>query len=120
MPLLATIFFIFSLANMGFPGTPNFLGELLVLLGISEYTLLVLLLSTPGIVLAAAFSIFLFARVFYGTLKTKYIEEFSDMNRRELSITCVLTVMLLILGLCANPVLDFLRVLDINHIRLKL
>ena len=109
MPLFTSAFFIFNLANMSFPGTPNFLGELLLFLGISEYSVFVLFLSTPGIVLAAAFSVFLFARACYGTLKTKYVEEFSDTNRRELSIVLVLGVMMLLLGLCANSVLEFVR-----------
>jgi len=113
MPLFTSAFFIFNLANMSFPGTPNFLGELLLFLGISEYSVLVLFLSTPGIVLAAAFSVFLFARVCDGTLKTKYIAEFSDMNRRELAIVIILTGMTLLLGLCANSVLEFTRVVGI-------
>jgi len=113
MPLFTTAFFIFNLANMSFPGTPNFLGELLLFLGISEYSMLVLLLSTPGIVLAAAFSVFLFARVCYGTLKTKYVDEFVDVSRRELEIVLVLTVMTVILGICANTVLEFTRVVGI-------
>jgi len=110
MPLFTAAFFLFNLANMGFPGTPNFLGEILVFLGISEYSVLVLFLATPGLVLAAAFSVFLFARVCYGTLKTKYVVEFCDTNRRELSVIVVLTVMTVLLGLCANTVLEFTRV----------
>jgi proton-translocating NADH-quinone oxidoreductase chain M len=113
MPLFTSAFFLFNLANMSFPGTPNFLGELLLFLGISEYSILILFLATPGIVLAAAFSVFLFARVCYGTLKTKYIAEFSDMNRRELAIVLILVGMMLLLGLCANSVLEFTRVVGI-------
>ena len=113
MPLFTATFFVFNLANMGFPGTPNFLGEVLVFLGISEYSVLVLFLATPGLVLAAAFSVFLFARVCYGTLKTKYVAEFCDTNRRELSIIVVLTILTVLLGLCANTVLEFTRVVGI-------
>lgn len=57
MPLFITAFFLFTLANMSFPGTPNFLGELLIFLGIFEQNMPVLLLSTAGIVLAAVYSI---------------------------------------------------------------
>lgn len=57
MPLFASLFFTFTLANMGFPGTSNFLGEILVFLGIFTYSTSVLLLSTAGIVLAAVYSV---------------------------------------------------------------
>ena len=63
------------------------------------------LMSFPsifGIVLAAAFSGFLFALARYGPLKTKYVEEFSDTNRRELSIVLVLGTLLLLLSPCAK------------------
>jgi len=57
MPLFAASFLLFSLANMGFPGTCNFVGELLVLVGIFEYNNSVLLLAATGIVLSAVYSI---------------------------------------------------------------
>lgn len=57
MPLFVTAFFLFTLANMSFPGTPNFLGELLIFLGVFEQNALVLLFSTAGIVLAAVYSV---------------------------------------------------------------
>jgi len=56
MPLFATFFLIFSLANMSFPGTSNFVGEFLIFLGLYKTSFLVLLLATPGIVLSAAYS----------------------------------------------------------------
>lgn len=109
MPLFSVGLFLFSLANMSFPGTPNFLGEVLIFMGIFQRSTLVLFLSTAGIVLSAAFSVFLFNRVAFGTLKTKYIAEFSDANRRECAILLVLLVPSLILGLCSNTVLEFTR-----------
>lgn len=57
MPLFVTAFLFFTLANMSFPGTPNFLGEFLIFLGLVHYDLGVLLFSTLGIVLSAAYSV---------------------------------------------------------------
>lgn len=57
MPLFVSAFFLFTLANMSFPGTPNFLGELLIFIGIFEQNMPILLFSTAGIVLAAVYSI---------------------------------------------------------------
>jgi NADH-quinone oxidoreductase subunit M len=110
MPLFVTSFFVFSLANMSFPGTPNFLGELLIFMGIFKLSTAVLFFATAGIVLAAAFSVFLFNRVSFGTLKMKYASEFTDVNRREMAVIVVLAVPTLLLGLCSNGVLDYTRV----------
>lgn len=57
MPLLATFFFLFTLANMSFPGTSNFLGELLVLAGLYSKNVFTLLFATPGIVLSAVYAV---------------------------------------------------------------
>jgi len=107
MPLFATGLLVFSLANMSFPGTPNFIGELLIFTGLFQRSTVVLLLSTAGIVLSAAFSVFLFNRVAFGTLKTKYSSEFTDANRRECAILFILIIPTLLLGVCSNIVLEF-------------
>lgn len=57
MPLFASAFFVFTLANMSFPGTSNFLGELLLFLGVFSNNTIVLLFSTAGIVLSAVYSV---------------------------------------------------------------
>lgn len=109
MPLFCGVFFAFTLANMSFPGTSNFLGELLVFLGIFAGNSTVLLFSTAGIVLGAVYSTWLFNRVAFGTLKTTYISEFTDLNRRELFILLALLIPMVILGLTASFVLDFVH-----------
>lgn len=109
MPLFCGLFFTFTLANMSFPGTSNFLGELLVFLGIFAGNSTVLLFSTAGIVLGAVYSTWLYNRVAFGTLKTAYIPEFTDLTRREFFILLALLVPMLVLGLTANFVLDFVH-----------
>jgi len=109
MPLFCGMFFAFTLANMSFPGTSNFLGELLVFLGIFAGNSTVLLFSTAGIVLGAVYSTWLFNRVAFGTLKTTYISEFTDLTRREFLILLSLLIPMLLLGLTASFVLDFVH-----------
>lgn len=109
MPLFCSMFFAFTLANMSFPGTSNFLGELLVFLGIFAGNSTVLLFSTAGIVLGAVYSTWLFNRVAFGTLKTTYISEFTDLNRREFLVLLSLLIPMVILGLTASFVLDFVH-----------
>lgn len=109
MPLFTFFFFAFTLANMSFPGTSNFMGELLMFLGIFAKNSTTLLLSTAGIVLSAVYSVWLFNRVAFGTLKTEYISRFSDINRRECAILASLLIPMIVLGISANFILDFLH-----------
>jgi proton-translocating NADH-quinone oxidoreductase chain M len=109
MPLFVTGFFMFTLANMGFPGTSNFLGEILLFTGVFTKNSAVLLVATSGIVLSAVYSVWLFNRVSFGTLKTQYIARFTDVTRRELAILVALSVSMLVLGLTSNFILDFIH-----------
>ena len=110
MPLFSGAFFSFTLANISFPGTSNFLGELLVFLGIFAKNTTVLLFATSSIVLSAVYSVWLYNRVAFGTLKTRYIDRFSDLNLREGAVLLALLIPILVLGISANFVLDFLHV----------
>jgi proton-translocating NADH-quinone oxidoreductase chain M len=115
MPLFSVSFFALTLANMSFPGTSNFLGELLIFVGIFANNSTVLLLSTAGIVLSAAYSVWLYNRVTFGTLKTTYIRTFTDLNRLEAIALLSLLVPMLVLGLSSNFVLEFAH-LAVKHI----
>jgi NADH-quinone oxidoreductase subunit M len=110
MPLFASLFFMFNLANMGFPGTPNFIGELLLLAGVYTLAPALSFPSTTGVVFSAAYSTLLQARICFGTLKTVYIRSFTDVNRREITILCGLLGAGAILGLRTDLVLSFTEV----------
>lgn len=109
MPVFSFFFFAFTLANMSFPGTSNFLGELLLFLGVFAQNSFVLLLSTAGIVLSAVYSVWLYNRVVFGTLKTKFIKRFSDADRRETAILTILLIAMIILGVTANFLLEMVH-----------
>jgi proton-translocating NADH-quinone oxidoreductase chain M len=101
MPLFSTFFFIFTLANMSFPGTSNFVGEFLIFVGIFTGSSFLMFLSATGIVLSAIYSIWLFNRVCFGTLKNEneVVNSYADLNRVEFYIFVTLTLAMLILGL---------------------
>jgi proton-translocating NADH-quinone oxidoreductase chain M len=107
MPLFASAFFAFTLANMSFPGTSNFIGELLIFVGIFSSNEFVTIFAASGIVLAAVYSIWLYNRVCFGTMKTTHINRFSDLNLRESAIFLTLLLPMVLLGLISAPVLDF-------------
>jgi len=110
MPLFASFLFVFSLANMSFPGTSNFVGELLILIGIFEANFAVMLFAASGIILSAAYSILLFNRVAFGTLKTKYIKHFTDVTIDDLLILTPLVLYMFLLGINANIILTFINI----------
>jgi len=109
MPLFSAFFLMFTLANMGFPGTSNFLGEILLFVGIFCYNSTTLMFAASGIVLSAVYSVLLYNRVVFGALKTTYIGRFSDINRREAVILLFLLIPMVIIGLSGNFLLDYMH-----------
>ncbi|XBJ05242.1 hypothetical protein VPH35_024065 [Triticum aestivum] len=86
MPNFSTIFFFFTLANMSLPGTSCFIGEFLILVGAFQRNSLVATLAALGMILGAAYSLWLYNRVVSGNLKPDFLYKFSDLNGREVSI----------------------------------
>lgn len=86
MPIFSTIFLFFTLANMSLPGTSSFIGEFLILVGAFQRNSLVATLAALGMILGAAYSLWLYNRVIFGNFKPKFLQKFSDLNRREFLI----------------------------------
>nr|YP_009047666.1 NADH dehydrogenase subunit 4 [Funaria hygrometrica]AEB39981.1 NADH dehydrogenase subunit 4 [Funaria hygrometrica]AGN74457.1 NADH dehydrogenase subunit 4 [Funaria hygrometrica]AHG58865.1 NADH dehydrogenase subunit 4 [Funaria hygrometrica] len=86
MPMFSTIFLFFTLANMSLPGTSSFIGEFLILVGAFQRNSLVATLAALGMILGAAYSLWLYNRVIFGNFKPKFLQKFSDLNRREVLI----------------------------------
>nr|UYI31096.1 NADH dehydrogenase subunit 4 [Calypogeia sphagnicola f. sphagnicola]UYI31180.1 NADH dehydrogenase subunit 4 [Calypogeia sphagnicola f. paludosa]UYI31222.1 NADH dehydrogenase subunit 4 [Calypogeia sphagnicola f. paludosa] len=86
MPISSTIFLFFTLANMSLPGTSSFIGEFLILVGAFQRNSLVAALAALGMILGAAYSLWLYNRVVFGNFKPNFLLKFSDSNRREVLI----------------------------------
>lgn len=106
MPLYSSMFLFFSLANMGFPGTSSFVGELLILMGIFKINTTVSVLAATGVVISGAYSLWLCNRIIYGNLKTVYMSYFVDLNKREFVVLMTLFVCTLVTGLCPDIILE--------------
>lgn len=106
MPLLSTLFFLLILANIGIPLTGSFLGEILILMGSFEMNGILTCIGALGMILAAAYSIWLYNRITFGIQSTYLSNEMSDLNKRELSILSILLLLTIILGIYPNVVLD--------------
>lgn len=101
MPVFCLFFFIFNLANMGFPGTSNFVGEILILSGLFENNPFVMVFAATGIVLSAAYSIWIFNRFAFGTKKKaeENVANYADLNRVEFYILLILVIVVILLGI---------------------
>jgi NADH-quinone oxidoreductase subunit M len=106
MPLYAVLFFVFTMANVGLPGTSGFIGEFLTLLGTFRANPWVSFLATSGVIWSAAYALWLYRRVVYGTMHNPALRDIQDLNRRELVILAPLALLVIYYGLQPGPVLD--------------
>ncbi|MCK5555874.1 MAG: NADH-quinone oxidoreductase subunit M, partial [Alphaproteobacteria bacterium] len=83
MPRYATVFMIFMLASIGLPGTSGFVGEFLVLIGVYQVSTLVAFLTATGVILGAAYMLYLYKRVVFGELTKADVRAMTDINARE-------------------------------------
>jgi NADH-quinone oxidoreductase subunit M len=110
MPVYAATFMIFTLANVGLPGTSGFVGEFLVLVGVFQVNTWVAMLATTGIVLSAAYALWLYRRVIFGTLEKADLADILDMNKREILVFAPLLVLVILFGVYPAPLLDVMHV----------
>jgi NADH:ubiquinone oxidoreductase subunit 4 (subunit M) len=98
MPLFSCQLLLFCIANIGFPGTCNFIGELVVFVSLIDRNIIVLFISVTGVVLSVLYTMFFCNRVIFGNLKPAYINEFSDIGRREIWMFIPFIIASLVMG----------------------
>ncbi|MEJ6397948.1 NADH-quinone oxidoreductase subunit M [Yoonia sp. 208BN28-4] len=108
MPAYALIFLFFTMANVGLPGTSGFIGEFLTLMGIFQVNVWVAIIATSGVILSAAYALWLYRRVVMGDLIKESLKSITDMTGRERAIFVPLVVMTLLLGVYPALVLDII------------
>lgn len=116
MPIFSIIFLIFILANIGMPGTVNFVGEFLVLIGVFEVNTIIAILGGSSMVLGAVYSIWLYNRLIFGQFKQKSILLFCDLNRREFNILAPLILFCILFGIYPSVILNVLSLSVNNYI----
>ena len=105
MPLYALVFLLFTMANVGLPGTSGFVGEFLTLLGSYKANTWVAFFATTGVILSACYALWLFARVVYGKLEKHELEAIPDLDRRELALLVPLALLVVYFGVQPNAIL---------------
>jgi NADH-quinone oxidoreductase subunit M len=106
MPIYAFCFMVFTMANVGLPGTSGFIGEFLTLLGAFKVNTLVAALATTGVILSAAYALWLYRRMIFGELEKPSLKGIADMNAREIAILAPLVILTIVLGFYPAPILD--------------
>ena len=106
MPKYAVVFMVFMLASVGLPGTSGFVGEFLVLVGAFKTNTLVAVLATTGIVLGAAYMLYLYRRVIFGKLEKEDLKTILDLSPREVAIFVPLIIVSFWMGVWPAPFLE--------------
>jgi NADH-quinone oxidoreductase subunit M len=110
MPKFAMLFMVFTMASIGLPGTSGFVGELLSLVGVFEVNKIVAALAATGVVLGAAYMLWLYARVVFGEITNKEVAEMKDLSIIELSIYVPIVMLVILLGIYPTIVTDVMNV----------
>ena len=119
MPVYALILMIFTLASVGLPGTSGFVGEILVLVGVYQVSTWVAAFAATGIILSAAYMLWLYRRVIFGELQNEALKSILDLNRREILMFVPIVVGVLWLGVYPNSFLNVMHVSVDNLIALS-
>ena len=110
LPKYSFLFIVFALAGLGLPGTSGFLGEFLVLTGTFQKNYLVAMLATFGVVLGAAYMLWLTKRVIFGVVKNDQIKNLKDVNKSETIMLIILALLVIFFGFYPAPLMETLNV----------
>ncbi len=106
MPIYAFVFMLFTMANVGLPGTTGFIGEFLSLAGAFKANSWVALFATSGVIFSAAYALFLYRRVVFGALEKASLKDIGDLTGREIAIFVPLIALTLYYGVLPQQILS--------------
>jgi NADH-quinone oxidoreductase subunit M len=104
MPKYATVFLIFTMANVGLPGTSGFVGEFLTMMGAYRANTWVAIFATTGVIWSACYALWLYRRVIFGELVKDNLKDILDLSRREKILLYPLVVLTIFYGVYPMPV----------------
>ncbi len=108
MPVFATFFVFFAMANSGLPGTSGFVGEFMIILATFQQSPLVAFGAATTLVLGAAYTLWLVKRVVFGKVANSHVAELQDMNFREVIVLGVFAIGVLLIGVYPKPLTDLM------------
>ena len=118
MPIFSVILLIFVLANIGLPGTVNFIGEFLVLVGVWQVNTMAIFLGAIGMILGAVYGIWFYNRLVFGPIRFYALLSFKDLTRREFFLLTPLIILVFLMGIYPILFLDTFNISLNNYINL--
>jgi NADH-quinone oxidoreductase subunit M len=106
MPRYAVAFMVFTMANVGLPGTSGFIGEFLTMIGTFQVNTWVTFFAAFGVIFSAAYALFLYRRVIFGALTKDSLKGILDLDAREVTVLVPLIVLTILFGFYPAPILD--------------
>ena len=106
MPRYAIVFMIFTLGSLGLPGTTGFVGEFLILLGTFKVNFTVATIASLGVILGAAYILWLYRRVVFGEITNPDVKKLNDLNKPEMIILSFLAIVSILFGFYPDPLLS--------------
>jgi NADH-quinone oxidoreductase subunit M len=106
MPAYAVIFMVFTMANVGLPGTSGFVGEFLTMIAVFQVNTWVAFFAAFGVILSAAYALWLYRRVIFGALTKDSLKAILDIDRREAIVLVPLVILTILFGFYPAPILD--------------
>jgi NADH-quinone oxidoreductase subunit M len=105
MPLYALVFMVFTMANVGLPGTSGFVGEFLTLLAAFRVNTWVAFIATTGVILSAGYALWLYRRIIFGVIEKESLKSMLDLSRREMAILGPLAILTVLFGVYPDPIM---------------
>lgn len=115
MPIFSAFFMLFALSNVGLPGTSGFVGEFMVILGSFQANVWITLIAATTLILGAAYTLYMYKRVFFGEIKNPAVENLHDVHGMDLVAFCLLGFGVLFIGLYPQPLLNLFHT-SIGHL----
>jgi NADH-quinone oxidoreductase subunit M len=106
MPNYAVVFMVFTMANVGLPGTSGFIGEFLTMIGTFQVNTWVVFVAAFGVILSAGYALWLYRRVIFGALTKDSLKGILDLDTREIVVLVPLVVLTIFFGVYPAPILD--------------
>ncbi len=106
MPIYAVAFLLFTLANVGLPGTTGFIGEFLTLIGAFQSNTWVAFFATTGVILSACYALYLYRRVVFGVIEKANLKSILDLDAREIATLLPLGLLVVYFGVHPQPIID--------------
>ena len=115
MPRYALVFMIFTMGSVGLPATSGFVGEFLILMGAFEKSTWLAALAATGLILGAAYMLYLYRRIIFGTLDKEALKKMLDLSPREIAVFAPLIILVFWMGIYPSTFLDMMSV-SVDHL----